>query len=90
MSASERLPELRELLTDGSFRTVREQHQADTRRLLEMARTQGNLRLIEMLERNEQSLTRILEGLEAIEADHYGSEELDLRDLAAPAETERP
>jgi len=71
-------------LTDGSFRAVHEQQQAETRRLLGKARTQGNVRLIEMLERDEQSLTRILEGLDQIEADHAdgGGEELDLRDLA--------
>ena len=57
-------------LTDGSFRAVHEQHQAETRRLLEKARKNNNLRLIEVLERDEQSLTRILEGLDAIEADH--------------------
>ena len=71
-------------LTDGSFRGVHEQQQAETRRLLEKAREQGNVRLVELLERDEQSLTRILEGLDQIEADHAdgGGEELDLRDLA--------
>jgi len=71
-------------LTDGSFRGVHEQHQAETRRLLEKARKQGNVRLVELLERDEQSLTRILEGLDQIETDHAGGggEELDLRDLA--------
>ena len=71
-------------LTDGSFRSVHHQQQAETRRLLEKARKQGCVRLIEVLERDEQSLARILEGLEAIEADHAddGADELDLRDLA--------
>lgn len=71
-------------LTDGSFRAVHEQQQAETRRLLKKARKQGSLRLIEVLERDEQSLTRILEGLEAIEADDAddSDDELDLRDLA--------
>jgi integrase len=73
-------------LTDGSHRAVHEQHQAETRRLLEKARKQGSVRLIEVLERDEQCLTRILEGLDQIEADHAdaggGDEELDLRDLA--------
>jgi ferredoxin len=72
-------------LTDGSFRAVHHQQQAETRRLLEKARKQGSVRLIEVLERDEQSLTRILEGLEQIEADHANAgsgEELDLRDLA--------
>jgi len=72
-------------LTDGSFRAVHQQHQAETRRLLEKARKQGSVRLIEVLERDEHSLTRILEGLDQIEADHadaVAGEELDLRDLA--------
>ena len=44
---------------------------------------QGNLRLVEVLERDEQSLARILDGHDQIEADHAdaGGVELDLRDL---------
>ena len=78
-------------LTDGSFRAVHQQQQAETRRLLEKARKQDNVRLIEVLERDEQSLTRILEGLDAIEADHADAdgEELDLRDLAAERRGQR-
>jgi len=57
-------------LTDGSFRAVHEHHQSETRRLLASARENDNLRLVEVLERDEQSLTRILEGLDAIGADH--------------------
>jgi len=76
-------------LTDGSFRSVHEQQQAETHRLLEKARKQGNVRLIEMLERDEQSLTGILDGLDQIEAGHADNgDELDLRDLAAVDETE--
>jgi ferredoxin len=70
-------------LTDGSFHAVHEQQQAETRRLLGKARTQGNVRLIEMLERDERSLTRILDGLDQIAAGHDGGE-IDLRDLADP------
>jgi ferredoxin len=72
-------------LTDGSFRAVHEQQRAQTRTLLATARKNDNLRLIDVLERDEQSLSRILEGLDAIDADH-ASEELDLRDLAGPGE----
>jgi hypothetical protein len=39
-------------------------------------------RLVEVLERDEQSLSRLLDGLDAIEADHADRDELDLRDLA--------
>ena len=73
-------------LTDGSFRAVHEQQHGETRRLLEKARENNSLRLIEVLERDEQSLSRILEGLDAIEADHADGGELDLLDLAAPGE----
>jgi site-specific recombinase XerD/ferredoxin len=69
-------------LTDGSFRAVHEQQQAVTRRLLEKARKQDNVRLIEMLDRDERSLTRILEGLDQIERDPGEGGTLDLRDLA--------
>ena len=76
-------------LTDGSFRSVHQQQQAETRRLLEKARKNNRVRLIEVLERDEHSLTRILEGIDQIEADRADAagEELDLRDLAAPAES---
>ena len=76
-------------LTDGSFRSVHEQQQAQTRRLLDNARQNNNVRLIELLERDEQSLSRILEGLDAIDAEPAdGDELLDLRDRARPANTE--
>jgi integrase len=69
-------------LTDGSFRAVHEQQQAETRRLLSAARENDNLRLVEVLERDEQSLSRILAGLDALDADHADRERLDLRDRA--------
>ena len=78
-------------LTDGSFRAVHDQQQAETRRLLEKARKQDNVRLIEILERDEQSLSRILDGLDQIQtghADDSDGEELDLRELAAPDQSE--
>jgi ferredoxin len=69
-------------LTDGSFRAVHEQQQAETRRLLGKARRQGSVRLIEMLERDEHSLTRILDGLDQLGPDHADGDVVDLRDLA--------
>ena len=75
-------------LTDGSVRAVHDQHQAETRRLLEKVRSNNNLRLIEVLERDEHSLSRILEGWDPIEADHASGEDLDLRELAAPDQRE--
>jgi ferredoxin len=69
-------------LTDGSFRAVHQQQHGETRRLLEKARKQDNMRLIEMLERDEQSLTRILDGLDQIDTESADTDdELDLRDL---------
>jgi hypothetical protein len=59
---------------------------AETRRLLEKARRNKNIRLVEMLERDEQSLTRILEGIDQIETDRAGGEGFDLRDLTARGE----
>jgi len=56
-------------LTDGSFRAVHEQQLAQTRELLAGARENGNLRLVDVLERDQTSLTRILDGLNAIDAD---------------------
>jgi len=73
-------------LTDGSFRAVHEQQQAETRRLLSAARENDNLRLVEVLARDEQSLSRILAGLDALDADHPERERLDLRDLAGTNE----
>jgi integrase/ferredoxin len=69
-------------LTDPSFRAVHEQQQHETRHLLGKARTQGNVRLIEMLERDEHSLTRILDGLDQLGHHDEGGDVVDLRDLA--------
>jgi integrase len=56
-------------LTDGSFRAVHEQQLEHTRQLRERAHRDGSLRLLELLERDERSLTRILHGLDEIDAD---------------------
>jgi integrase/ferredoxin len=75
-------------LTDGWFRAVHEQQHGETHRLLEKARKNDNVRLIEVLERDEQCLSRIIEGLDAIEADQAGGGQLDLLELAACGEAE--
>ncbi len=75
-------------LTDGSLRAVHEQQRGEARRLLEKARKHNNLRLIDVLARDEQSLSRILEGLDAIEGDHAAGGELDLLDPAASGEAD--
>ena len=50
-------------LTDASFRSVHVQQLAHTKELRERAEQQGSLRLVEVLERDQQSLTRILEAM---------------------------
>jgi site-specific recombinase XerD len=74
-------------LTDESFRRVHEQQRAQTRRLLDTAREANNVRLVELLQRDDDSLRRILEGLDAIESDRAA--EIDIRDLVNPAGKER-
>ncbi|MGI9098029.1 MAG: tyrosine-type recombinase/integrase [Solirubrobacteraceae bacterium] len=77
-------------LTDGSFRHVHEQQQAETRRLLTDAREHDRVRLVEVLERDDHSLTRILEGIDAIKVDRADETDtdFDLRDLPAGIEKE--
>jgi len=58
-------------LTDNSFRPVHEQQLEHTRTLRDQASQNGSLRLVEVLERDEQSLTKILTGLNAIDADQH-------------------
>lgn len=74
-------------LTDESFRSVHEQQHAQTRRLLDTAREANNVRLVELLERDHESLRRIIQGLDVIDADR--AVEIDLRDLAHPAGEDR-
>jgi site-specific recombinase XerD len=72
-------------LTDGSFRSVHEQQLEQTGELLASARDKGNLRLVEVLERDHTSLARILEGLDAIESDT--AEARGVGALAEPADS---
>lgn len=69
-------------LTDGSFRQMHVQHRDETRRLLAAAQENQNVRLVEVLTRDDQALTRILAALDAV-ADDYAPPQLDLFDLAA-------
>ena len=50
-------------LTDSSFRHIHERQLADTQALRERARENENVRLVELLEGDERSLRRILDGL---------------------------
>ena len=83
LSAPQRLSELHRLLTDGSFRATHEQQRDETRRLLDRARENNHVRLVEVLERDEASLTNIIDGLNAIDGDHhFDGDEIDLLALA--------
>jgi integrase len=73
-------------LTDRSFRHIHERQLAHTQTLRDRAQQNQNVRLIELLEGDERSLRRILEGLDAIEADNDGqsaSIDVDVIELAA-------
>ena len=79
-------------LTDGSFRHIHERHLADTQTLRERARQNENVRLVELLEQDERSLRRILEGLDALEADkaeESASPDIDVVELAARRNAKR-
>jgi hypothetical protein len=55
-------------LTDGSFRTVHAEQLERTQTLLADARERDAVRLIDTLEHDQQSLTRILDGLDELDA----------------------
>ena len=70
-------------LTDSSYRAVHHEQLQHTRTLLADARERDALRLIEVLERDEQSLTRILDGLDALDHSPEPSLHLITPDAAA-------
>ena len=72
-------------LTDSSFGEVHERQLAHTQALRQRAKQNENLRLVELLERDERSLRRILDGLEAIEASNaeQTGRDIDVIELAA-------
>ena len=73
-------------LTDNWFRHIHHRQLADTQALRDRARENENVRLVELLEGDERSLRRILEGLDAIETDtaeQAASDATDVIELAA-------
>jgi len=79
-------------LTDSSFRAIHQQQLEHTGQLRERAQEQGSLRLIEVLERDERSLTQILQGLDAIDADQHeldAPQPMDMVALAAARDRDR-
>jgi site-specific recombinase XerD len=79
-------------LTDLSFKPVHQQQLDQTRRLLDDARQHQQVRLVQLLEGDEQSLRRILERLDEIESELPPAAEVgddpavDLLDLADAAD----
>ena len=76
-------------LTDASFRTIHEQQLAHTQSLRARAHERGHARQAEVLQRDADALTRILEGLDAIAADAAASNTGEALDLIELAERQR-
>ncbi|MGB0092615.1 MAG: tyrosine-type recombinase/integrase [Solirubrobacteraceae bacterium] len=79
-------------LTDSSFRHIHQQQLTHTQTLRERARQNENLRLVELLEGDERSLRRILDGLDALEANNAqesASAGIDVIELASRRGTKR-
>jgi hypothetical protein len=71
-------------LTDASYRPIHEHQLSETRRLQENAERNGQARLVELLQRDQNALSRILTGLDELEASAALSrpdESVDLADL---------
>src|SRR5205823_13723181 len=76
-------------LTDASFRDQHQEQLERTRELLAAAEQHGRTRQIDVLKRDELSLVRILDGLDALAAEQPEPAAapdlgLDLRELAQP------
>jgi Phage integrase family len=71
-------------LTDPSFREIHNGQLGQTKRLRAAAEAGGRVRLVELLQRDEHALERILSGLDQLEADtaDRADANLDLRDIA--------
>jgi hypothetical protein len=69
-------------LTDSTFRHIHQQQLTHTQTLRERAQHNENTRLVELLEGDERSLRRILDGLDALEAEST-STDIDVIELAS-------
>lgn len=69
-------------LTDSTFRHIHQQQLTQTQTLRERAKQNENMRLVELLEGDERSLRRILDGLDALDA-HLPSAGIDVIELAS-------
>jgi site-specific recombinase XerD len=78
-------------LTDSSFRHIHQRQLGDTQALRDRARQNENARLVELLEQDERSLRRILDGLDAIDAEESASVTgIDVIELASRRDAKRP
>ena len=80
-------------LTDSSFRDIHQQQLTHTQTLRERAKQNENVRLVELLDQDEQSLRRILDGLDALDADNAQqppSASIDVIELASRRDAKRP
>jgi hypothetical protein len=57
-------------LTDSSFRHIHQQQLTHTQTLLDRAKQNENVRLVEVLKQDTRSLQRIIDGLDALDADN--------------------
>ncbi len=76
-------------LTDSSFRHIHQQQLTHTQTLRERAEQNENVRLMDLLEADEQSLRRILDGLAALDAHESASAGIDVIELASRRGTKR-
>jgi site-specific recombinase XerD len=78
-------------LTDSSFRHIHQHQLTRTQTLRERAKQNENVRLVELLEGDERSLRRILDGLDALEADNaQQSAPASIVELASRRNAKRP
>jgi site-specific recombinase XerD len=80
-------------LTDSSFRHVHQQQLTHTQTLRDRAQQNENVRLVELLEGDKRSLRRILDGLDALDADNAqasASAGIDVIELASRRDVKRP
>jgi integrase len=77
-------------LTDSSFRHIHQQQLTHTQTLRQRAKQNENVRLVELLEGDERSLRRILDGLDALEADNAQQPAPAIDELASRRGAKRP
>jgi site-specific recombinase XerD len=77
-------------LTDSSFRHVHQEQRTRIQTLRERAKQNENVRLVELLDQDERSLRRILDGLDALESDNAQQPVPAIDELADRRNAKRP